>query len=236
MDKKTIFKWMLLVVLVGMSVVMVFPVKDKVRFGLDIKGGTSFTVQIDESAMLEQIREEMKSKMGAEDFAKLSEDQISIRVKDRMVTSLKEAQARAIEVIRNRVDGLGIAEPIIFPEKDNRIVVQLPGVDEKKRDEAARMLKEAAFLEFRMVHEKNHELIGKLFDKGVAPEGYKIMSLSDGGAARDYLVRDRQAVPDEKMDSAFRAKVALFNAPRRCELLFEKQKTLANDMPFLSVN
>ena len=42
------------------------------------------------------------------------------------------------------------------------------------------------------------------------------MSLSDGGAARDYLVRDRQAVPDEKMDSAFRSKVALFNAPRRC--------------------
>ncbi len=224
MDKKTIFKWMLLAILVGLSVVMVFPVKDKVRFGLDIKGGTSFTVQIDESAMAEQIREEMKNKLGAEDFGKLSDEQVATRVKDRMVTTLKEAQARAIEVIRNRVDGLGIAEPIIFPEKDNRIIVQLPGVDEKKRDEAARMLKEAAFLEFRMVHEKNGELINKLFEKGVAPEGYKIMSLADGGAARDYLVRDRQAVPDEKMDSAFRAKVAQFNAPRRCELLLEKQK------------
>ncbi len=224
MDKKTIFKWLLLVVLVGASVATVFPVKDKVRFGLDIKGGTSFTVQIDETAMAEQIREEMKTKMGAEDFGKLSEEQIVVRVKDLMVTSLKEARARAIEVIRNRVDGLGIAEPIIFPEKDNRIVVQLPGVDEKKRDEAARMLKEAAFLEFRMVHEKNQDLINKLFEKGVAPEGYKIVSLADGGAERSYLVRDRQAVSDEKMDSEFRTKVALFNAPRRCELLLEKQK------------
>lgn len=224
MDKKTIFKWMLLIVLVGLSVATVFPVKEKVRFGLDIKGGTSFTVQIDESAMADQIREEIRTKMGADDFGKLTEADIATRVKDRMVSSLKEAQARAIEVIRNRVDGLGIAEPIIFPEKDNRIVVQLPGVDEKKRDEAARMLKEAAFLEFRMVHEKNGELINKLFEKGVAPEGYKIISLSDGGAARDYLVRDRLAVPDEKMDSAFRAKIAQFNTPRRCELLFEKQK------------
>lgn len=224
MDKKTIFKWMLLIVLVGLSVATVFPVKDKVRYGLDIKGGTSFTVQIDEAAMVDQIREDIRIKLGPEDFAKLSEEDVTTRVKDRMLASLKEAQARAIEVIRNRVDGLGIAEPIIFPEKDNRIIVQLPGVDEKKRDEAARMLKEAAFLEFRLVHEKNQELVNRLFDKGQAPEGYKIASLSDGGAARDYLVRDRQAVPDVKMDSSMRARVAQFNAPRRCELLLEKQK------------
>ncbi|MEI6563567.1 MAG: protein translocase subunit SecD [bacterium] len=224
MDKKTIFKWMLLVILVGLSVATVFPVSEKVRFGLDIKGGTSFTVQIDEEAMGGQIREEIKLKLGEEEFAKLSEEDVKTRVKDRLANTIKEAQARALEVIRNRVDGLGIAEPIIFPEKDNRIVVQLPGVDEKKRDEAARSIQSAAFLEFRMVHEKNSELISKFFERGVAPEGYKIVSLSDGGAAKDYVIRDKKAVADVKMDSAFRKRVAQFNAPARCEFLLERQK------------
>ena len=229
MDKKTIFKWMLLVILVGASLATFLPVNEKVRFGLDIKGGTSFTVQIDEAGMAAQIREEIKTKMGEDDFLKLTEADIQARVKDKMSTSVKEAQMRALEVIRNRVDGMGIAEPIIFPEKDNRIVVQLPGVDEKKRDEAARSIKSAAFLEFRMVHERNSELIAQLFDKGKAPDGYKIVSLSDGGAPRDYLVRDRVAVPEDKADADFRRRVAMFNAPRGCELLLEKQKVAGRE-------
>jgi len=230
MDKKTIFKWMLLVVLVGASIATVFPVNEKVRFGLDIKGGTSFTVQIDEEAMAAQIREDLKAKLGEEDFKKLSDADVQSRVDGRMPALTKESQARALEVIRNRVDGLGIAEPIIFPEKDNRIVVQLPGVDEKKRDEAARSIQSAAFLEFRMVHEKNRDLVERLLEKGVAPEGYKIVNLADNGAAQDYLVRDKKAVPDDKMDAAFRRRIAQFGAPRGCELLLEHKKVGGRDV------
>ena len=224
MDKKTIFKWMILVILVGASIATVFPVSEKVRFGLDIKGGTSFTVQIDEEAMAAQIREDIKNKLGEEDFKNLTEDNVAGRVKDRMSTMVKEAQSRALEVIRNRVDGMGIAEPIIYPEKDNRIVVQLPGVDEKRRDEAARSIQSAAFLEFRMVNEKSRELVDKMLEKGVPPDGYKIVSVSEGGASQDYLVRDKKAVPDDKMDVVFRKRVAQFNAPRGCELLLERKK------------
>lgn len=230
MDKKTIFKWMLLVILVGASVATVFPVGEKVRFGLDIKGGTSFTVQIDEVGMAHQIRDEIKTKLGDEDFLKLSEAEVEARVAEKMASSIKEAQLRALEVIRNRVDGLGIAEPIIFPEKNNRIVVQLPGVDEKKREEARRSIKSAAFLEFRMVHEKNAELVNKLFDKGKAPEGYKIIQLGDGGTPRDYLIRDKTAVPDDKMDGEFRRRIAQFEAPRLHELLLERQKVAGREV------
>jgi SecD/SecF fusion protein len=230
MDKKSIFKWMLLVILVGASVATVFPVGEKVRFGLDIKGGTSFTVQIDEVGMANQIREEIKTKLGDEDFQKLSEVEVETRVREKMASSIKEAQLRALEVIRNRVDGLGIAEPIIFPEKNNRIVVQLPGVDEKKREEARRSIKSAAFLEFRMVHEKNTDLINKLFDKGKAPEGYKIIELGDGGAKRDYLIRDKTAVPEDKMDNEFRRRIAQFEAPRLYELLLERQKVAGREV------
>lgn len=229
MDKKMIFKWMLLVVLIGLSIATVFPINEKVKFGLDIKGGTSFTVQIDEVGMATQIREELKTKLG-DDFAKKTDAEIEVLVSEKIKSSLKEAQMRALEVIRNRVDGLGIAEPVIFPEKDNRIVVQLPGVNAQKRDEAARMLKDAAFLEFRMVYEKNGDLVAKMLESGKAPEGYKIISLSDGGSPRDYFVRDRTTVPDEKMTTEFRRRVAQFQAPRGCDLLFEKSKVAGREV------
>ncbi len=210
-DKNALWKWLLLLVLVMASVWTVYPLQDKVRLGLDLKGGTSFTVQIDEEAITTQIRDE---------FKEMKEEQIL----ERVPAKTKEAQERALEVIRNRVDGMGIAEPIIYPEKHNRIVVQLPGVDAKKRDEAARAIQSAAFLEFRMVHEKNRELIDKLFDRGVAPDGFKLASVSDGGASRNYYKRDKTAVKDEQMDAAFRQKLGQFNAPHGCEFMLEKEK------------
>jgi SecD/SecF fusion protein len=210
-DKNAIWKWLLLLVLVMASLWTVYPLQDKVRLGLDLRGGTSFTVQIDEEAIATQIRDE---------FKEMKEDQIL----ERVPAKVKEAQERALEVIRNRVDGMGIAEPIIYPEKHNRIVVQLPGIDAKKRDEAARAIQSAAFLEFRMVHEKNRELVDKLFDRGVAPEGFKLASVSDGGVSRNYYKRDKAAVKDEQMDAAFRQKLGQFNAPHGCEFMLEKEK------------
>jgi SecD/SecF fusion protein len=211
MDKKAMWKWLLLAVLVLGSIVTVWPIREKVRFGLDIKGGTSFTVQIDAEGVAAQLREE---------FKEMKEEQIL----ERVPAKVKEAQARALEVIRNRVDGLGIAEPIIYPEKDDRVIVQLPGVGEKKREEAARAIQSAAFLEFRMVHEKNAELVGRLFDKGVAPEGYKMSAVTQEGSSREYFKRDRKAVPDERMDRELRKRVAQFSAPPGYELLLEREK------------
>jgi SecD/SecF fusion protein len=210
-DKHAIWKWLLLLVLVIASLWTVYPLQDKVRLGLDLKGGTSFTVQIDEVAIADQIRDE---------FKEMKEEQIL----ERVPAKVKEAQERALEVIRNRVDGMGIAEPIIYPEKNNRIVVQLPGIDAKKRDEAARAIQSAAFLEFRMVHEKSRELTDKLFDRGVAPDGFKLASVSDGGVSRNYYKRDRAAVKDEQMDAAFRKTLGQFNAPHGCEFMLEKEK------------
>ena len=57
----------------------------------------------------------------------------------------KDVRERALEIIRNRVDQFGISEPIIQPEGDERIVVQLPGVDDAERARA--MVKDVAHLE-----------------------------------------------------------------------------------------
>jgi preprotein translocase subunit SecD len=68
---------------------------------------------------------------------------------------LKEQRKLALQqnltTLRNRVNELGVAEPIIQQQGEGRIVVQLPGVQDTAR--AKEILGATATLEFRMVHE-----------------------------------------------------------------------------------
>jgi len=58
-----------------------------------------------------------------------------------------DAIARLIAVIRNRVDALGVTEPVIQKEGTKRVVVELPGV--KDPEEAVRLIGKTAHLEFK---------------------------------------------------------------------------------------
>lgn len=57
--------------------------------------------------------------------------------------------ARALEVIRNRIDQFGVSEPIIHREGDWRIVVELPGVQDIER--AKGLIGKTARLEFKIL-------------------------------------------------------------------------------------
>lgn len=54
---------------------------------------------------------------------------------------------RAVAIISNRVDGLGVTEPDIRREGDNRILIELPGVEDA--DEAVALIGKTALLEFK---------------------------------------------------------------------------------------
>ncbi len=58
---------------------------------------------------------------------------------------------QALETLRNRIDQFGVAEPSIQREGDNRILIQLPGVEDRER--AINLIGKTARLEFRMVDE-----------------------------------------------------------------------------------
>ena len=64
-------------------------------------------------------------------------------------TLSEEAVAQAVETIRNRIDQFGVSEPVIAREGENRIVVQLPGVDDPRR--VKDIIKSTAFLELKLV-------------------------------------------------------------------------------------
>src|SRR5438477_2159773 len=82
---------------------------------------------------------------------------------------------QAVEVIRKRVDVFGVSEPVISPVGNDRILVQIPGLDTAKIQEAREQLSRVAKLEFRLVYPDNGERL-RTIDEGkeVIPPEYRI--------------------------------------------------------------
>ncbi len=94
-------------------------------------------------------------------------------------TSVSETRKNALQqnitTLRNRVNELGVAEPVIQQQGLNRIVVQLPGVQDTAR--AKEILGATATLEFRMVDQEND--IQAALD-GRVPAGSKLYNTREG--------------------------------------------------------
>ena len=97
--------------------------KGRLQLGLDLKGGVAFTL-------------EAKDEPG----------------KNADVYQRREKLQKAIEIISTRINGFGVAEPIIRPIGDNRIEIQLPGVSTKDNPDVVDKVKAPARLDFRIVH------------------------------------------------------------------------------------
>ncbi len=160
--RNNIWKWLILALIAVISIYVCNPPSEKLRFGLDLKGGTSFTLGVDTDKLAESIiaaNPAITNTPGA--------------VEKKIEETLTGCDDRIISVIRRRVDAMGTNEPVIQGMKGHRLLVQLPGVDENVRKAAKASLQSAAFLEFRLTHPKNDQLVAKLLSKEVAPEGYK---------------------------------------------------------------
>jgi SecD/SecF fusion protein len=85
----------------------------------------------------------------------------------------ESALENAVEVLRKRVDKLGVAEPILQKAGNDRILIQLPGLSEANKQAARENIQKAAFLEFRMVHPESMELLAQ----NIVEPGYEILRL-----------------------------------------------------------
>jgi SecD/SecF fusion protein len=131
--------------------------KGRVQLGLDLKGGVAFTLEVDPNAA---------AKMGNE-------------------TERAEKLTKAIEIISQRINAFGVAEPIIRAVGNNRIEVQLPNVSTKDNPEIEDAVKKPARLDFRSVHPS------LVPGPGVeTPPGYEILTL-------DYENRGGQSSSEE---------------------------------------
>jgi preprotein translocase subunit SecD len=153
----------------------------RVKLGLDLQGGMRVVLEVSTSQLLaklannpddafEEILKEAEEEAILSDESivdivgrKLTERRIrysryfgTIRQDDdQILAGLKEdsddAVTRALEIIRNRIDQYGVAEPSIQRQGSRRIIVELPGV--AREEEAKQLLQGTALLEFRLLKE-----------------------------------------------------------------------------------
>ncbi len=150
------------------------------NLGLDLRGGTHLVLELDTSKIQAKTIEEQKH-------------------------AVSESADRAIEILRNRIDQFGVAEPVIARQGDKWIVVQLPGVKDPER--AKELIGKTALLEFKLVYDgpAMENIIAKLREKNISissaaanpqsvpkeilalyPTGY---SLLNGREGRVWLVK-----------------------------------------------
>ena len=87
-----------------------------------------------------------------------------------------DALNQTVEVLRKRVDAFGVAEPVIQPVGESRILIKMPGLSEAQREDARARVQKAAFLEFRIVHPDSNG------DDGLIKPGYELMREKQKGA------------------------------------------------------
>ncbi|MBM3864300.1 MAG: protein translocase subunit SecD [Verrucomicrobia bacterium] len=97
--------------------------RSPLQLGLDLKGGVAFTLEAVESP---------------------GENLDSLQRQEKL--------QKSIEIIGARINGLGVAEPVLRPIGENRIEIQLPGVSTKDNPDVVDQVKAPARLDFRMIH------------------------------------------------------------------------------------
>ncbi len=182
------WKWLALLAIAIFSICVSVPPGEKIRKGLDLQGGTSFTLGVDKDALRDSVAAQLNTNDTAAvdaEVEKAIDDEVDKRLSDSGVDD------RIVEVVRRRVDGMGMNEPVIQRAQDHRVLVQLPGIDEATRSNARRSLETAAYLEFRLAHPQNTELCNSLMEKlrrkrerspntPVGPEGYTLDADGNG--------------------------------------------------------
>lgn len=104
------------------------------------------------------------------------EPYLSVRLSEDEIEELQEfALQQNMVALRNRIDELGVAEPVVQQQGDARIVIQLPGVQDTAR--AKRILGRTATLEVHLVDEE-HDVSSAV--EGSAPLGSKLYYFRNG--------------------------------------------------------
>ncbi len=146
---------------------------------------------------LEKITELLSDEFfDSEILSNEQKQQISIVFTENALRDIRQfAVKQNIITLRNRVNELGVAEPIIQQQGANHIVVQLPGVQDTAR--AKEILGATATLEYRMVYESANA--AQYAQRGYAPTGAKLYYTRSG---EPILLKNKIIVTGENIINA----------------------------------
>jgi preprotein translocase subunit SecD len=196
------------------------------RLGLDLQGGMHLVLEIDydqllknkalkKDKQLDDLLAVAKSRSGSdkekyfdEIQSVFKENNVSLnnyfgragdsdeKIIDLLDSAARKGIATTLEVLRNRIDQFGIAEPSIQPRGKHRIIVELPGVKDEER--ATNLVNQAAFLEFKIVAD-NEILQQKINDIDVMLKNKAPISETESKAAA--VEKKTEKVSDEAEDA-----------------------------------
>jgi preprotein translocase subunit SecD len=135
---------------------------------------------------------------------------------------------RAIEIIRTRVDRFGVTEPSILKQGNNRIIVELPGVDDEER--VRNLLKGTARLEFRMTAEPDEmnvarQAIINLFNPDEDSENgtNRLLEVLNPGGNNQYVFGYAEGIDTSKVNALLFSPEAQRLMPRNTTLMWGAQ-------------
>ena len=204
-----------------------------IKQGLDLKGGIYIVLEVDLPQLIDNLAKnkdnnfnefliDLKNEYNnsSSDFFNVFENlaeekELKLpryfinygKTKDQIITQLslqsEDSIKRVIEIIQNRVDQFGVAEPTIQKQGNNRVIVELAGIEDSER--ARDLLQSTALLELMIVknvestnaiirqidsimtasngnNDEQNDQINELFDSSSSSElGFSSLLISVGG-------------------------------------------------------
>jgi len=153
--------------------------EDGIRYSRASREGDSVRLAFPSEQLMDQAQSDLRGEFTVLEFNAAS------GADDTLVATLNEAERNRITdfalqqnltTLRNRVNELGVAEPLVQRQGDSRIVVELPGVQDTA--EAKRLLGKTATLEYRLVAKGQDAQEAKR--TGNVPAGTELYDMRDG--------------------------------------------------------
>ncbi|MBV6479759.1 MAG: hypothetical protein HGGPFJEG_02552 [Ignavibacteria bacterium] len=186
----------------------------RLKLGLDLKGGMYVVLDVDVIKLLEDLAKKKDDQLTAiladlketskkseelilEQYKiKLQEKGLSLKsyygelrdsesdIESKLTSEIDNSLERAVEIVRNRVDQYGVAEPQIQKIGNSRIIIELPGVSNPQ--EVRKLLEGTALLEFKLIYDpqkvvKVFESINKIMvgDTTIDKDSLSVSELKD---------------------------------------------------------
>ncbi|AWB65523.1 protein translocase subunit SecD [Saccharobesus litoralis] len=153
--------------------------EEKIRYARIGEFGNGVKVEFKSEEDLTNAKRALKKKHGDLTFDDSTDEGffLTALMGEQKVKEIKESSLQQnITIIRNRVNAIGVAEPVVMRQGSDRIVVELPGVQDTAQ--AKRILGATATLEFRMVDQNGDPYAAQ---SGRVPAGSELYYRRDNG-------------------------------------------------------
>ena len=175
--------------------------KNRIRYQALGSDGTQARVTIRDANMVKKATDLLKTVDRSTEI-NVKENRIFVNMSDKSIIERRNAAVQqSIEIVRRRIDETGVREPTIQRQGEDRIILQLPGIDNPER--VKRLIGKTAKMSFQLVdlrNSVNEAMSGRL------PVGSRLLphvtDISSDGQPRKVLVRKRVMVSGENLVDA----------------------------------